>query len=129
MMFACLAIHSHCISPHRCPSTSRFQVTYLAWAMETVPRDIYDDCHLYQVGAVSRWRWQARLTGRCLLPCARQGGEGNRCWQHHRHQLVQRCSTPACSVWGRAPCRDSSNWCPHVLPFLLVLFTGTADGD
>lgn len=26
------------------------QVTYLAWAMETVPRDIYDDCHLYQVG-------------------------------------------------------------------------------
>ncbi|KAI7839418.1 hypothetical protein COHA_006819 [Chlorella ohadii] len=24
-------------------------VTYLAWAMETVPRDIYDDCHLYQM--------------------------------------------------------------------------------
>lgn len=24
-------------------------VTYLAWAMETVPRDVYYGCHLYQV--------------------------------------------------------------------------------
>lgn len=24
-------------------------VTYLAWALETVPQDIYDNCHLYQV--------------------------------------------------------------------------------
>lgn len=26
-------------------------VTYLAWALETVPRDVYDGCHLYQVGS------------------------------------------------------------------------------
>ena len=39
-------------------------VTYLAWALETVPSNIYSDCHLYQARG-GRW---ARLPARPRPP-------------------------------------------------------------
>lgn len=41
-------------------------VTYFAWAMETVPRDIYDACHLYQARVAARGQG-GRAAGRSRL--------------------------------------------------------------
>lgn len=71
-----------CLLPHDVS-----QVTYLAWAMETVPRDIYDDCHLYQVGT----RWLAVL-------------------------LVAVCCTQAAQKLSRQRGRYSRVLCSSVLP-------------
>lgn len=46
-------------------------VTYFAWVLETVPRDIYDGCHLYQVNKGCKKGCRRRSSracpgGRCL---------------------------------------------------------------
>lgn len=80
-------------TPSRLPLMSP-QVTYLAWAMETVPRDIYDDCHLYQVGT----RWLVLLACVCctqtVQQLGRQRGETAACFTAAccRSTLCEGCS-------------------------------------
>lgn len=70
---------NHTWPPPRPPSSPAHpQVTYFAWAMETVPRKIYDACHLYQVraaaaGVLARLLWLLagrvpRAAWRCCTP-------------------------------------------------------------